>query len=388
MANFFQRGKSAIIGMLVGFVFVPGAVALHSWNEYRTIHRTIGLAEAREVAQTIDNVERLETELDGQLVHLSGRATTAELLSDPIFGIEENAIRLRREVEMYQWEEDVDKDSDGHETIRHSKTWEKNRIDSSRFKREVGHENPQLPYPSESHMAQLVNVGVYELNERLKKSIDAWEPIEISEAGIRETVGEKDAGNFLVVTNQLFWRAAGLPTPDSPEIGDVRIRFERVLPNDVSLMAGLNGTTFDSFKTDNGEDIETLYMGSLTSDEIVDQLETDNAVMAWILRVAGLAICFAGFMMILGPIRAMVSWIPLLGDLTGFVLFLVAGLLAVIVSLTTISIAWLAVRPIFGIGLLVAVAVACFLVYRLRGRSEPSRSGHEPTLVTESMFAD
>ena len=42
---------------------------------------------------------------DTKLVHFTGEATTAETLSDSTFGMSKLAIKLKRNVEMYQWKE-------------------------------------------------------------------------------------------------------------------------------------------------------------------------------------------------------------------------------------------------------------------------------------------
>jgi hypothetical protein len=42
---------------------------------------------------------------EGKLVHLTAKAVTDETLADDMFGVSANAIKLRRNVEMYQWKE-------------------------------------------------------------------------------------------------------------------------------------------------------------------------------------------------------------------------------------------------------------------------------------------
>ena len=42
---------------------------------------------------------------DGKLVHLSGDLKTEEVLEDPDFNVHINALKLKREVLMYQWTE-------------------------------------------------------------------------------------------------------------------------------------------------------------------------------------------------------------------------------------------------------------------------------------------
>ena len=86
---------------------------------------------------------------------MSGETVNNTDLADNQFGIvAHNAYRLRRKVEMYQWhEKTVNKTrSDGvRETVQeYYEEWSENKIESSEFKREDGHENPSNPWPYET----------------------------------------------------------------------------------------------------------------------------------------------------------------------------------------------------------------------------------------------
>lgn len=75
---------------------VPGSVALMTWNEYRTIHRTQGLIQAEELVAEVPSPFESSAELDQRLVHVTGIATTDALLSDGVFNIEKKVLRLDR----------------------------------------------------------------------------------------------------------------------------------------------------------------------------------------------------------------------------------------------------------------------------------------------------
>ena len=47
--GFFSRIAGSVVGVLIGFLMVPGSCLLIAWNEYRTIHRTQGLIQAEKV---------------------------------------------------------------------------------------------------------------------------------------------------------------------------------------------------------------------------------------------------------------------------------------------------------------------------------------------------
>jgi cytochrome c oxidase subunit IV len=82
--------------------------------------------------------------------------------------------------------------------------------------------------------------------------------------------------------------------------------------------------------------------------------------------VGGLFLSVMGFALCLRPLSAVVSFVPLLGSLTSGLLFVVAMLLGGIVSLTTIGMAWIAVRPLLGISALALAAAGVFAIAKLR----------------------
>ncbi|MCA9126185.1 MAG: TMEM43 family protein [Planctomycetales bacterium] len=362
--GFGSKIKASFVAAFFGLFLIPGSLALTTWNEYRTIHRSRGLAEAAGVVQSIGDPAVLLPELNGKLVHLTGFADTDEVLHDDVFGIRKRAIHLRRSIEMFQWLEEEHTNSEGHKSYTYHQNWHPDRVDSSSFKSR-GHDNPALHFQPASYTAQEVFVGQYQLNAQLKQDVDDWQPIEINQAAILETLGEGSEENFMVHDNQLYWSPRG-PAPDDPLLGDLRIAFRAVAPTDVAFVAKLSGSTFSEYQTSNGESIQSLYIGRMSAEEVMQRLVTENNILAWLLRAAGLALCIAGFSTLLRPISVMLSWIPVLGEITGFALFLVGALLAFAVFLVTVSIAWLAVRPLLAIILLALAVISCVAIFQLR----------------------
>lgn len=379
--GFGGRVKGSIIGVFFGVLLVPGSIALHAWNEYRTIHRTRGLKEAAELVVTIPDAKEPAPIEDGSLVHLAGFADTEEFLEDREFAIRANAIHLARRVEMYQWTEDEHENSEGHKSYSYDMRWHSGRVDSGSF-HESGHNNPPLKFHHKQSSADKVQVGLYRLNNALKDSIDTWSPITVNEATVFESIGREHPEQFRLYENQIYWSQVG-PDPSDAKLGDHRISFEKVDPTEVSLVSALKKETFEPFTTSNGENVERLYVGTYSAEEVMQKLFTENAIMAWMLRLGGLVLCVVGFSLMLGPIKALVGWIPILGDVAGFALFMAAALMGMAVSLTTIAISWLAVRPLLAIVLLALVGAACFALWKLRSSAE-----EEAPVVDAAMFVD
>lgn len=366
MFGYFRRVKNSIAGMLVGFVLIPASMALHAWNEYRTVHRTRGLTEARELVQSIPDANTVSSELDQKLVHLSGLADTDEVLADGEFFVRHKALHMARRAQMYQWVEKERKNDENNEKeYDYSYAWVNVPVDSSAFHQPAGHENPTMRYKEKVIAANEVHVGAYRLNAYLHNAIGGWSTIEIPEEAIMENVADEEKDTHLFRNNELFIGYDGTPKPEQPILGDMRIRFEVVEPKDVSFVAQLRGNSFGEFRTSNGEEILSLYLGNLSAEDVMIRLETENTVLAWGLRLVGLVLCVVGFALCLKPLSAVVSFIPFAEQLTGALTFIVALLLGGMISIVVVGVSWIAVRPLFGILLLAIAGGTVFLLSRM-----------------------
>ena len=384
-----RKRMNPFVAALIGILLIPASVCLHAWNEYRTIHRTRGLNEAAKVVESIADPDTVRSDWNGKLVHLTGDAVADESLRDPVFGVEQVGIALRRSVQMYQWEEDS-KTEDGNTEYSYRRVWREGRIDSGNFHRS-GHENPQPRFRAWQKTASTVMVGGYELNETLKDQKNDDEPVRIDIEAIRQTLGGEDGDKLTAHEAGLYYSLSGPGSGASePTVGDQKIQFKLVPNGPVSLMAGLSGNTFTAFRTSNGESIERLYPGTMSAAQVVQKLRFENTMLAWGLRALGLFMCLFGTLMIFSPAQSLFRWIPLVGDIAGGLIFLVSVLFAIVVSLTTISISWIAVRPVLAVSLLIIAGGAAYWMNRTRRKVQPlnqaSDVNDEPIMLTEDMM--
>ena len=108
--SWFSRIGGAIKGVIVGIILGIVGLALLFTNEGRAVKTARGLKEAGKAIVSV-SADGADQANEGMLVHISGMAETEDILSDDEFGISENAVRLVRDVEMYQWEEDTERRS-------------------------------------------------------------------------------------------------------------------------------------------------------------------------------------------------------------------------------------------------------------------------------------
>lgn len=148
--------------------------------------------------------------------------------------------------------------------------------------------------------------------------------------------------------------------PGSPEVGDVRVTFEKIVPAKVTVMAVVDGDSFKPFKAKNGKRFQTLVMGSKSGDEIIEDAQDANSMWTWILRIVGIFLVVSALKMIFGFLSMILKVVPFLSSIMGFGIGIICWVIGVAWSLIVIAIAWIFYRPILGIILL---AIAGFLVW-------------------------
>jgi hypothetical protein len=148
--------------------------------------------------------------------------------------------------------------------------------------------------------------------------------------------------------------------PGSPEVGDVRITFEKVVPAKVTVMAVVDGDTFKPYKAKNGKRFQTLVMGKKSGDEIIDAEKEANNMFLWILRLVGILMVIGGLKGIFGFIETILKVVPFVAGIFGWGIGVVCTIVGIVWSLIIIAIAWLFYRPVLAICLL---AVAGFLIW-------------------------
>lgn len=369
--SWFSRLTGAFMGLLFGFAMFVAAFPLLFWNEGRALDRTLTLEEGSGAVIHI-SAESVKSENSGKLVHLSGTATTNETLFDPAFQISENALKLRRNVSMYQWEEEssskTEKQLGGSEkTIteyRYNKVWNSSLINSADFNKS-GYDNPgSMAYNAKELEAKRVTLGAFTLPASLASRIDNYSTLTMDpNQPVPEVLGPQ-ARNY----NNGYYLGGD---PSTPAIGDLRINFEVVKPTTVSIVSQQQQSTFQPYATKAGGTIDLINTGNLDAKAMFSQAHTENSIMTWVLRFVGFMLMGIGLSMVLKPLSVIADVVPFVGDLVGAGLGFMAFVIAAILSLIVITIAWIFYRPLIGIALLVGVAL---LVWTAKNKFKKSKS--------------
>jgi hypothetical protein len=373
--SIFGRIGNSFLGMLFGLALLIGSVVLLFWNEGRAVATAKSLKEGSTTVIDVpsDNVSPAN---DSKLVHVTGDTAVTGSLEDPLFNISENVVRLRRNIEVYEWKEKKesksrDKIGGGKETVTtysYEKVWAPELIKSSSFKDPEEHKNPaKLEIPKKEFVSKNTTLGAFKLTPAIVAEIPGDEALEATEERLSKV--SEDWKEKLKVNGDHFYLGED---PATPAIGDEKISFTVLRPGTVSVVARQNKQTFEPYLTTNGREIQLVESGSVSAPLMFAHAQAANRNLTWILRGVGFAAMFIGILLALGPITALARVLPFLGSLVEVGFAVVAFFVSAIVSLLVVGAAWLVYRPVLGLILIVAAIACVVMLKRLHANRTPA----------------
>lgn len=417
-----KRLKNSFSGILSGIILFFAATALLWWNEGRAVKTTKMLNDAQGNYTEMADINVVDPQYDGKLVHAVGLATTNDTLIDPLFGIKDLAISLDRKVEYYQWREHSrqqkkDKLGGGEEivtTYTYEKNWVSSPISSDSF-RDPEYKDKNfvlMDISGNRQRAENVSFGAYMLNKSQIASLPADESLTpiIPEETIRQldrearltfrhhaspddpyvrneykgsqlaadiidNVANQAADTLRNIINEhsdthLAYKAEFIHTsgnviyigltPNAPRIGDIRVTFTKATPKEVSILAAVAGNSFTNYTSKNGKTFSAVTVGTKTADEMFDSEHQGNKMWTWILRIAGLLLVIAGLKGVFNFLETIMKVVPFLSGILGFGISTVCSVVGFVWSLIVVALAWIYYRPVLGIALLVVAGAVIF----------------------------
>ena len=376
-----SRLGNSIKGVVVGLgLFVLGFPVLF-WNEGNSVKTAKALDEGEGACVSVESSAKVDPEMDGRLVHMTGKADTKDVLTDEEFGVSETAIALIRKVEMYQWKENCrteeKKNAGGSvtttKTYTYSKVWSGQAIDSSEFK-ESGHDNPgALEFPSRTQRAANVSFGAFRLSAGQVSRIGAAKEYAYPADFTCRVARVQLKGTTIYVPNRetRLNEKNERDVASQPRIGDMRVVFSVVYPHEISVVSKQHGDTFVPYVAKTGKRVDLLKDGVADAAEMFADARDANTLFTWGLRLGGFLMMFTGLSMLLKPLSVLADVLPFLGNVVEMGIAVVAGLVSLICALVTIGVAWLFYRPVLGVALL---AVAGFFVWKLVQRRKAAKA--------------
>ncbi len=387
--SYFSRLGNSFKGIGGGLLLFLIAFPLLFWNEGRAVKRAKALETGAGAVVSVQ-ADKVDPANEGKLVHVTAKADTKDVLTDPLFKISSTAIRLERRVEMYQWKQNESSKTEkqlGGGTKKttvytYEKVWSDKPVNSAYFK-EAGHENPGFPFESEKLRANHVTLGDFLLNDSLVDRLGDSRKLPIpADYKLPATLSGKSDAAYVHVSRKSSAPSqvsqeqpadnAGDAALTEPAIGDLRISWYAVVPHEVSIVARQTGKTFSAYPV--GSESILLIADSVQSAEAMFQsAQSANSAMTWFLRIAGLVMMYVGLSCVLRPLSVLMDVIPFLGDLIGAGISLISFLIALPCTLVTIAVAWIYYRPLLGIGLLVVAAALIVFLFRKKAESHKRR---------------
>ena len=372
-SNLLGSIKSVLFGLVLFAISFP----VLFWNEGRAVRTSKGLTEGQGAVVPVP-IDAVDASKEGKLIHISGAVKTDAPVADDQLGVQATAVKLIRNVEMFQWKEHEKSESrkkvgGGTETVKtweYKKEWAEGRIDSSSFKHPEDHENPAAPaFESKTFTANKVTVGAFTMSSEQVGQLTNSASLPVDAAAAEKLPADVRAK--FKVNDGKFYQG---DDPATPKVGDVRISFQIVNPTTVSLIGVQTGQSFTTYSTKTGTTILLVEEGSLTAPQMFKKAQDRNTVMTWLIRAGGFFMMFIGLMMIFKPIVVFADVLPFVGTILGAGIGIFAFLGAAILSFITIAIAWVVYRPFIGITMLVLAAAAFYWLISVGVKKKAARA--------------
>lgn len=126
-----------------------------------------------------------------------------------------------------------------------------------------------------------------------------------------------------------------------------------------------------------------LEPGTYSAKALFVQEHSSNTAITWAIRAGGLMTMWIGLRLFFNPISAVADVIPILGTVLEWGRGFVAGVATLVLSIATIALTWISVRPLLACTILIAVAVATF--WLPKRRAEKADSGKTEALTVEAV---
>lgn len=363
--SWFDRLKSSVAGIGAGVLLIIGMIAALWWNEGRAVQTQRSLQEGSGLVVSVP-AESVDPANEGQLIHTSGPLSSASELSDAVFQVTAEGVRLVRNVEMYQWIESSSTETQqslgGGETrtttYTYTADWSDRHHDSTRFQEAASHYNPPMAYGSESFRLESAELSAFSVGRNVLDRVGGSERLSLEPAHaelLQDTVeGEASIQNGAIYLGE---------DPAFPWIGDLRVSFEVVPFQEISVVGAQQDGAITSYGTQAGDSLLLVSHGIVPAQEMFDSAASSNAALTWLLRFGGILLLITGFSLMLKPLSVVASVVPFVGRIVGMGTGLVATVAGLAIATVVIGLAWLAFRPVVAL-IIFAVGIALILMVR------------------------
>ncbi|WP_373503596.1 TMEM43 family protein [Aestuariivirga sp.] len=370
--------KSAFFGLLL----VAASVILLFWAEGRAVNTAKALEEGSGIVVEAD-AATIDPANEGKLLHISGDAVPQDVPADTRLGLSaEGAVSLTRKVEMLQWKEtsrEVERTGTDGKTTKtkvydYEKVWSASPIDSTTFKTASAPKNPAMPLSGDSFEIAAAKVGAFVIAGNAIAPLGQEKPVALTDSGIEMAAGALGGARPMWLVNNQYLSA---DDPDSPQVGDIRISFQRGDVSRVSIVGKQGNGKLMPYTTSNGREVFLIQAGSATAAEMFKDAIAGNKMLTWIIRIGGLVLMFIGFAMTFSPLTATLGRVPLIGGLVRGGAALVGIVLTLMLGSLVIAAGWVFYRPLLAL-LIVAIGVGLAVAVGMMGKKKQAAITKSP----------
>ncbi|MGE7138162.1 TMEM43 family protein [Luteibacter sp. NPDC031894] len=338
----------ALGARLAGAVLLLAGLGLIAWNERRVMDYAAALARHGAPVLDLGAGGRPSAGQYGSLTRVSGMPQIVEAPRDAEFNVHANAPILIRHVEMFQWREITVGGATHYEL-----DWVDRPVDASDFAKPAGHVNPgAFPIQGRQFEAGEVKLGNFKLSEPILRAFPGRVTVPPDEKALPPNLAAtfQRSDDALVTSSK----------PAHPRLGDLRITWEAVPVQAMTVLARIDGDTL--VPATSGGDAGAGFDVQVGERSLLDVLpalpEPPQAVLA--LR-------FASFLL-----AALGAWLlAYTSRLQRDVLFAI-GIGAVVVPAVA-GVMWLASDAMSAsVWLLFAVLGAGLAIWRVQQRTHPA----------------
>jgi hypothetical protein len=325
-------------------------------------------------------------------------------------GSGQGALKIKRSVEMYQWTEtstsNETKTLSGATTTtttyNYDATWSSSLIDSTQFRQQNDNTKNPTSFPFDSLVLEadpIFLANLIEVSTRVIDRFNWYEPVSVA----LDDVPDALRANLTVYTNSgFYYGGSNNGTLSASAVGDVRITFEAVESDIISIVAQVkkvsassnsnSNYSLDSYTTSRGSGLLLVKRGTFTSEELFIKADEDNTTLAWMLRGVGFLLMFVSILLVLQPLATAVDVIPFVGDylrggLEKCIFPTIALLIAVPVSHFVVVLAWIAYSPFIAVPILVVSFVLtvclCIRARKAKQNDDENNNGNSEDLMLE-----
>lgn len=342
-----KRVIGSIVVSILSIFFIYLFFIFHIHCEHFVKLRQLGLTEAGKKVISVD-CHQVKEKNEGKVIHLVGDLQSNETIHEPVFDLRFRALKVVRNVEMYQWDENVSTtetvmpggDAIKRKTYTYKKIWSEVLIDSSHFRKKKYKNPKKIKIEKESFYVNNAYVGEFSVSIQHIQNLDtkfAKLP------SLKSVKNDKYAGRiFLTDQGQIYLGQ----NPKEPRIGDLKISYHIAKAGKYSLIGEQKMSAIEPFLSEKKMVIAVVKKGKYKPRELITLEKKELSNLSWIFR--GIFLCFyiLFIYLIFKPTAVLADVIPWFGEVTRLKVFCQAVVLGLFFSITTILVGKFYFEPI------------------------------------------